>query len=370
MTASHDITQPRLDAEAVEDLLHSSELARAVENDDFKRLLDHVPVAIVIAWTVKGRERIFYANACFESLFGHPRSVVEGKEWNVLDVFAHEDDPQRRLGQAVLEGEDFLGVFAKGADGAPAVLVQAYASTIENNEGTEHYRIAALVDVTAHARAERDELERRLRDKDLLLKELQHRVKNNLQLLTALIRLEARGARRGDAVDLDRLAGRVSALSLLYDTLSQENWGQDVDLGHYVGQIAAAAMHSHAVEGIGLDLKVTYTAASINVAMPAGLLVNELLTNAFKYAFVGREGGTIRLECGREDDRYRILFADDGVGLPAGAGWPTPGKLGTLILETLRENTAGLEFTVDSEAGRGLRVEISFRHKPGIRVAH
>jgi PAS domain S-box-containing protein len=369
MTSSQELPAgPAVDGQPVEELLHSPELAWAVENDDFKQLLDHVPVAIVISWPVKGQQRIFYANAAFEGLFGQPRSAVEGSGWQVLDVFAHEDDPQRRLGQAVLDGEDFLGVFGKVADGGPPVLVQAYASTIENEDGTEHYRIAALVDVTAHARAERDDLERRLRDKDLLLKELQHRVKNNLQLITALIRLEARSASRGDRVDLDRLAGRIDALALLYQALSEENWGQEVDLGHYLGQIATAAMHSHAVPGIGLDLKVTYAPASINVAMPAGLLVNELLTNAFKYAFAGRERGTITLQCDRaDDDRYCLVFADDGVGLAAGATWPRPEKLGMLILQTLRENTVALDFAVESAPGRGLRVTIRFKHKPSLR---
>lgn len=366
MTSSNEQpSQTEGPSQPVEELLNSPELARAVADEDFKRLLDHLPIAIVISWPVRGQQRIFYANAAFERLLGQPRAAVEGSGWQVLDVFVHEDDPHIRLGRAVLTAEDFLGAFHKGADGGPPVLVQAYASAIENEDGTEQYRIAALVDVSAQARTERDDIEQRLRDKDLLLKELQHRVKNNLQLITALIRLEARSARRGDPIDLDRLAGRIDALSLLYQALSEENWAQEVDLGHYLGQIAAAAMHTHAVEGIGLDLKVSYAAASINVAMPAGLLINELLTNAFKYAFVERGRGTITVECKRdEDNRFRIVFADDGVGLPAGTSWPMPGKLGALIVQTLRENTQSLDIVVDSGPAGGVRVTLVFTHRP------
>jgi two-component sensor histidine kinase len=131
----------------------------------------------------------------------------------------------------------------------------------------------------------------------LLLKELQHRVKNNLQLITALIRLDARGQKRGDAVNLDRLSGRVESLQLLYRDLSTDGLGQAVDLGHYLSQIASAVMHTYAVDGIRLDIKVDYALLSVNVAMPVGLLVNELLTNAFKYAFVGRNGGTLTIRC-------------------------------------------------------------------------
>ena len=77
-------------------------------------------------------------------------------------------------------------------------------------------------------------------------------------------------------------------------------------------------MASHAVEGIRLDMKVDTYPVSINVAMPTGLVVNELLTNALKHGFKGREGGTITLHSIVDGDGCRIIIADDGVGLPDG----------------------------------------------------
>jgi two-component sensor histidine kinase len=242
-------------------------------------------------------------------------------------------------------------------------VVQAYVACIEKDDGTENYRLAALVDVTARERAQREELERQIRDKDLLLKEIQHRVKNNLQLIIGLIRFEARSARRGDLVDLDRLAGRIESLRLLYDALATDRADEVVDLGHYVSQIATAVMHSHGQDHISLELKVQVCPVSINIAMPAGLAVNELLTNAFKYAFVGRDSGVITLECQREDDgSYRLLVADDGVGLPEGVTWPMPGKLGSLVVQTLREN-ARMALDVDSSSA-GTRVSLHFVYPP------
>ena len=104
--------------------------------------------------------------------------------------------------------------------------------------------------------------------------------------------------------------------------------------------------------------------------MPAGLLINELLANTFKHAFEGRETGTITLECAREDeDRYRIIFADDGLGFTRGTTWPTPGKLGALILQTLRENTRQLNFQLISEPGKGARITIEFVSRPTLQRA-
>ena len=122
-------------------------------------------------------------------------------------------------------------------------------------------------------------------------------------------------------------------------------------------------MHTYAVDGIRLDLKVDYAPVSINVAMPTGLLVNELLTNAFKYAFNGRDTGLITVRCLHEaENRYRVVVADDGNGLPDGTTWPLPGKLGSLILQSLRENV-NTDFNVESAHGEGMRVTIDLVHK-------
>jgi len=353
-------------SEQVDDLLASPELAKAVETEEFKRFLDHIPIAILVSRTAGNHQHIIYANKAFEGMTGQPVAGVVGKSWAALDRFCQEDS-EIRLGAALLKGEDFVGTFRLQHDGAKPVVAEVYTNVIEHEDGTEHYRIAALVDVTERGHVSREEFDRQLREKDLLLKEIQHRVKNNLQLIVALIRFESRNARRGDAVDLERLASRIASLGLLYQALSADGWGQDVDLGHFLSQIASAVMHSHAVGGIKLDLRVNYAPVSINIALPVGLAVNELLTNAFKYAFAGREGGTIVLECLCEDqEHYRIIVADDGIGLPDGIQWPMPGKLGALIVQTLRENTK-IDLKVESTPGRGTRVSISFIHKAPAR---
>ena len=118
-------------------------------------------------------------------------------------------------------------------------------------------------------------------------------------------------------------------------------------------------MKVHAVEGIRLEMKVDAYPISINVAMPTGLVVNELLTNALKHAFVGREGGTITLHSLSEESTCRIVIADDGVGLPRGVEWPQRGKLSSLIVQSLREN-AKAQIKIESEPQKGMRVEIVF----------
>jgi two-component sensor histidine kinase len=124
-------------------------------------------------------------------------------------------------------------------------------------------------------------------------------------------------------------------------------------------------MAAHAVEGIRLELKGESFLLSINVAMPLGLAVNELMTNALKHAFKAKPTGTILLQSAVDGDRCRIVVADDGTGLPEGEEWPRPGGLGVLIVETLREN-ANATIAVDSKPDAGTKVTINFarRNRP------
>jgi PAS domain S-box-containing protein len=352
----------------VNDLFDLLELTHAIENEEFKVFLDHVPIAIVVSKLLRGDQCIVYSNKACEALTGQALAEIGGQGWSVLDTFTLEDEPHLTLSAALANAEDFAGTFKR--ETPKFALVEVYSGVIENEDAGKSYRIVALIDVTERARAQRDDFARKLRDKDILLKELQHRVKNNLQLITALIRLDARNQRNEDRANLDRLAGRIEALQLLYKDLATDGLSQIVDLGHYASQIATAVMHTYGVGGIRLDLKVDHAPTSINVAMPVGLLINELLTNAFKHAFGGRENGTITVRCLHEaEDHYRIVVADDGVGLPEDATWPVQGKLGALILQTLREN-AETDFQVESSPSNGTRVTIGIVHKPSRQKRH
>lgn len=343
----------------VEKLLAATDLAGTLGNDQFKRFLDRIPLAIVIA-DLKDGDRIVYANPMFQKLSGHLAEDIRGKPLTVLRGKGDGKSVGRDIGRALVEESERVGTFYVETLNSEPVLVDAYSYVIDDDRNDRPYRLVALVDIRGYVSAASEELEHRIRDKDTALRELQHRVKNNLQIITALIRLEARNVPSGTPREpFDRLAGRVESLALLYSLLSADDQSKDVDLGVYLSQIASAVMSTHAVEGIRLDLRIEPYPVSVNVAMPTGLVVNELLTNALKHAFGDRKSGTVTLHSLLHKDGYRVMVADDGVGLPAGVEWPKPGGLGVLILDTLREN-ARAEIEVQSSPGEGTRITIVF----------
>ena len=348
------------DAEAVEKLLETPDLATALESEQFKKFLDQVPIAIAVA-DLTVSERVVYANPEFEKLSDVKAATLTRENWCALLGAGLRQQKGLSLAEAVVEGVDFVGTFRLERDTEKPPIVDVYSNVIEDDSGRICFRLVALVDVSAHGEPEDERTaEQRDHEKDTLLRELQHRVKNNLQMITALIRMETRNATVSDQKRFERLAGRVDALAILYQTLTTDEQKDEVDLGVYLSQIASAVMASHAVEGIRLDMKVDTYPVSIDVAMPTGLVVNELLTNALKHAFVGRDGGTITLHSIVDGDGCRVVVADDGVGLPDGETWPKPGKLGALIARSLTEN-AKARFDVRSSTSEGTRVTIAFK---------
>ena len=339
----------------LEDLLASQELAEAFEQEAFKHFLDNLPIAIIISKQVADEQRITYANLAFEKLTGIPAHQAFGKGWSILDGYSQDGNPAQTLAQAILSGEDYLGCFVLRQAGELAPRIEVSTTVVQREGEPASFRLAALVDISQRDHTIRQEFEKTLRDRDLLLKELQHRVKNSLQIITALIRIEARSVGDVEKARFNSMAARIEALGILYHSLSTAPTPREIDLGSYLSQLASAVLRSHAEDGVQLELKVENCPTTINVAMPVGLVVNEAMTNALKHAFKDRKEGTISLHCLRHDDGYAIEITDDGIGLAAGETWPQPGKISALIVQSLHENTNAL-VEVESQPGVGTRI--------------
>jgi two-component sensor histidine kinase len=348
--------------DTVEHLLDSPGLGVALESDQFKLFLDQIPIAVAVSELLPV-EKMVYANLEFERLSGQLIKTVIGHGWERLPGEA--TNGSLALRDAITQGRDHLGSFILRQSGAkPAsdgLKVDAWSNVIDDDNGNPAFRLVALVAAAAPDASYLDDLEEQVREKDTQLLELQHRVKNNLQMITALIRIEARGVSdRSTGEGFDRLAGRIEALGLLYRALGGSAVDGVIDLGIYLSEIASAVMRAHATEGIRLDLKVDTWMVSLDVAMPVGLVVNELLTNALKHAFQDRDGGEISLHFTTDEAvGCRLVVSDNGVGLPQGYEWPKPGKLSALIVRSLVQN-ASAKLEVASAPGQGMQVEIVF----------
>jgi PAS domain S-box-containing protein len=196
-------------------------------------------------------------------------------------------------------------------------------------------------DVSERRRAE-ERLQASVRENQLLLREVHHRVKNNLQVISSLLSLQA--AQIGDpelAAALFAARDRVATMAVIHDDLCRGGDLSRIEFGGYVERLAThlAAAHAADARGIRVILDVQPVYLGIDVAIPCGMIVNELLSNALEHAFDGRRGGEVTLELARPaHDECLLVVRDDGCGLPAE---PPPHTLGAQLVTMLVEQLRG-----------------------------
>lgn len=244
--------------------------------------------------------------------------------------------------------------------------VEAYGSAMRVDQ--RDLVLATVIDVTDRRVAEERlrvseaSLRESLRVQDALLKEVHHRVKNNLQVITSLMRLEA--ARRSDpAVTsvLGEMQSRIQSMALLHETLYRAENFAEIDLAAYLSQLADRVMRSLAgsAHRVGLRLDMAPTTISLERAVPCGLLLNELVTNALKHGFPDGRSGEIRVSLHPDGDGSLVALtvADTGVGLPADWEQRRDTSLGLQLVSDLVRQLFG---TLTIDAGPGARFTVRF----------
>jgi two-component sensor histidine kinase len=211
------------------------------------------------------------------------------------------------------------------------------------------------------------ELRRRAEDNERLLRELQHRVKNNLQVMVGLVEVQARREHTLSAKAALRAVGRrVEALRLLHDKLHLAGEVDRVDLGNYLGQLAAGLLRFHEGEAARIRLVLEVERgiiASVDAAAPLGLVVNEFVTNSLKHAF-GDGPGTVGVRLGPTAGAgvVQLELWDDGRGLPsgrvAGGDGASGGGTGMRMIGSLARQLGAAPEWSAGEGGRGARLAL------------
>ncbi len=180
-------------------------------------------------------------------------------------------------------------------------------------------------------------LTQHLKEREVLLQEIHHRVKNNLQVISSLINMQVRRLEPGTSRDaLVECQTRVLTIALIHEQLYGEKNYAQVRLDQYVRSLAASVVHAVGASGVSLELAIDDVGLGIDRAIPCGLVINELLTNALKHAFPDGRRGALRVALGRHDgQRLRLTVSDDGIGLPVGFDLNRTTSMGMQLVRTL-----------------------------------
>lgn len=209
------------------------------------------------------------------------------------------------------------------------------------------------------------ELANSLREKELLLKEVHHRVKNNMQVISSLLNIQAETI--GDDLFANLLGEsqqRIKSMSLIHENLYQSDNLLEIDFEDYIKMLANSLCRFYAVPGvsINLDVQVVDVSLDLETAVPCGLIINELVSNSLKHAYKGceRSSGTISIVFRREGCRYVLKVTDDGGGLPEDFSLSNASSMGMEIVSILTQQIDGRLCFGNEE---GAAFEISFPRK-------
>ncbi len=225
-----------------------------------------------------------------------------------------------------------------------------------------------------------EQLKAALTEKEALLKEVYHRVKNNMQALVYLVDIQARAIKAPEAVDaFKELQRRVQAMGLVHQKLYQAQDLTQIGFNEYLQTMTADLFYAMANDrAIALRIEAEKIFIKANLAIPCGLMVNELVTNALKYAFPpsleedpsfekagpsSKQENEIRIVFESHEDEYVLTVSDNGVGLPPELDWRAPESMGLWLVRGWATHQLGGSLEVDSRAGTTFTIRFSDKSK-------
>ncbi|WP_017720845.1 PAS domain S-box protein [Kamptonema formosum] len=243
---------------------------------------------------------------------------------------------------------------------------------VQIQDSTQNYLIVAQkyrpgtaavfvgIDITERTQAE-EQLKGSLREKELLLKEVHHRVKNNLQVISSIFSLQSQYIEAPQILSiLEDSQNRIASMALIHEKLYQSDTLAQIDFADYIQHLASNLFLSYNVnpEKIRTQVRVEHLCLSLDTAIPCGLLLNELVTNSLKHAFPGSRSGEIAIELSAvSGDQLRLVVRDSGIGFPESFDLQ---KTNTLGLRLIRVLTRQLRGKIEIYSRDGAVCELTF----------
>jgi PAS domain S-box-containing protein len=338
--------------------VRQAEAALRESEELFRHFFDNAPLGKTLTTPQGVLER---ANPALCQMLGY--SAEELARMTFLDI-THPDDARisKECTRAMLAGERDTYDLQKRyvAKDGRIVWTHVVTTLLRDSQGQPLRFLTHILDITERKQAE-EELKKSVREKEVLLKEIHHRVKNNMQVISSLVDLQTDQLQDASMrAVLKDVTHRVRSMALVHETLYQSSDMAQIDFAEYARSLLVYLWRAYGnvASGIRLTLDLEPIHLSVNSAVPSGLILNELATNALKHAFRGRSSGEVivSLHCGPEG-RACLRVRDDGKGLPAELDWRQAKSLGLSLVQILAKQ---LSASVEVHCDAGTEFSISF----------
>lgn len=243
---------------------------------------------------------------------------------------------------------------------AGRIPVSLSGSVLRDEHGVEQGIVCVGHDLANRKQAE-ERLKATLREKEALLMEVHHRVKNNLQVISSLLKFQSEYVTDSHILQMfNESQGRIKSIALVHEKLYRSLDLARIDSGEYIRDLAAQSFRLHRANSSAAELEMSIEDVSLDldVAIPCGLIINELIANALKHAFPEDGGGKICVDLHSQDDWLVLAVSDTGVGLPDNLGHQATQSLGLQLVDTL---VGQLDGTIEVNSSKeGTTFQITF----------
>ena len=352
-------------AKSKEILIESEEKYRLVVESAMAAIITLNRGGIIVSW-----------NSGAHDIFGYDAEEVTGKPATILMPEEYKENffkglckfkPDENFKSFKKEG---MNALRKNGDNFPFDI-----SVVTWNSGGEDYFTAIIQDVTDRKRAE-EQLKESLNEKDILLREIHHRVKNNLMVISSLLSLQSRYIKDKNALNIFKESqSRARSMALIHEKLYSSDDLKRINFGEYIQTLTADLFYTYVTDPglIKLNMDVDDVMLDINTAVPLGLIVNELVSNSMKHAFPALYGSEladnvnirqnkilneINVNFKSECDDFILIVKDNGIGFPEKLNFRNTDSLGLRLVNSLTDQIHG---SIDLKADNGTEFKITFK---------
>lgn len=328
------------------------------ETRDYLNKLLNYANAPIIVWNAELNITRF--NHAFEHLTGYRSDEVVGKKLNILFPKTSSTESLNQIDRT-LKGEYWKSVEIPilRKDGKIRLALWNSANILDEDGSTLIATIAQGQDITDRKSAE-DKIKASLKEKESLLREIHHRVKNNLQLISSLLNLQTANVKNKQVIKLFvESQNRIKSMALIHEELYKSKDIVKFDFSEYIHNLMNYLFNSFGIDKniIALNIIVKKVPLNIDKAVLCGLIINELVSNSLKYAFPADKKGLICIECFSEKKSTIIIVSDNGVGLPKQLDFRNTKSLGLQIVCALTDELDGL---IELDKRKGTKFKIKF----------
>lgn len=321
------------------DITQRKKAERALEQNEEKyRSYTELSFDAIFEFALDGTIIGSNARAC--QLFQYGREELLGMNIRELMPSQYRKLLPDELSADITTGSKVVQRVYKKKDGT-SFSAEINTKLYRRNE--EDHIVAYVRDISDQVKYQ-DALEKSLREKDTLLAEVHHRVKNNLAVISGLLEMQSFNAGSEEIVgELKESQSRIQSIATVHEMLYQSESFSDIGLEVYIDELVSYISGTFAHEGADIRFEKDIEPLSLTVkqAVPCGLLLNELITNAYKHAFKGRKEGTIYISLHKQGSTVQMAVRDDGVGLPADFDIKQSSTLGITLVHTLVRQLEG-----------------------------